>query len=69
MILMLSSFVLFRQVYLFVMANFICNEIIPIAMAYPAGWLLCSLASAIYYRRTPLDRYRVVESPAKSSGE
>ncbi len=68
MVLMLCSFVLFRQVYLFVMANYICNEIIPIAMAYPAGWLLCSLASAIYYRRTPLDRYRVVESPVKNSG-
>ena len=69
MVLMLGSFVLFRQVYLYVMANFICNQIIPIAMAYPAGWLLCSLASAIYYRRTPLDRYRVVESSAQSSGE
>ena len=68
MVLMLGSFVLFRQVYLYVMANFICNQIIPIAMAYPAGWLLCSLASAIYYRRTPLDRYRVVESSDQSSG-
>ena len=67
MILMLSSFVLFRQTYLFVMANYICNEIIPIAMAYPAGWLVCSLASAIYYHKTPLDRYRIVEAQRKET--
>ena len=67
MVLMLSSFVLFRQAYLFIMANYICNEIIPIAMAYPAGWLVCSLASAIYYHRTPLDRYRVVEPQRKET--
>ena len=67
MVLMLGSFVLFRPVYLFVMANYICNEIVPIAMAYPAGWLVCSLASAIYYHKTPLDRYRVVEPERKES--
>ena len=68
MVMMLASFVLFRQTYLFVMANFISNTLIPIAMAYPAGWLVCSLANTVYYRRTPLDRYRVVESsPADRS--
>ena len=49
MIIMLSSFVLFRQIYLFMMANFICNEIIPIGMSYPAGWLMCSAITTIYY--------------------
>ena len=48
MIIMLSSFVGFRQIYLYVMSQ-ICNEIIPIAMAYPAGWLLCSLLTGIVY--------------------
>ncbi len=48
MVIMLASFVLFRQVYLFFMSR-VCNEIIPIAMAYPAGWLLCSLATTLYY--------------------
>ena len=61
MFIMLGSFVLFRQIYLYVMANYICNEIVPIAMAYPAGWLLCSLINAIYYYTTPLDRHVVVE--------
>ena len=65
MFIMLGTFVLFRQVYLYVMANYICNEIVPIAMAYPAGWLLCSLINAIYYYTTPLDRHLVVEPGRK----
>ena len=65
MFIMLGSFVLFRQIYLYVMANYICNEIVPIAMAYPAGWLLCSLINGIYYYKTPLDRHVVVEPGRK----
>ena len=60
MYIMLGSFVVFRQIYLFVMAR-ICNEIIPIAMSYPAGWLLCSLATTIYFYRAKLGRTRLVE--------
>ena len=54
MIIMLSSFVAFRQIYLFAMSK-ICYEIIPIAMAYPAGWLLCSLLTGIVYRISTRD--------------
>ena len=61
MIIMLLSFVLFRQIYLFVMANFISNEIIPIAMGYPAGWFMCSMLTAIYYHKTNLSKTRIVE--------
>ena len=60
MVIMLASFVAFRQVYLFTMAR-ICNEIIPIAMSYPAGWLLCSLLTAVYYHKAQLGRSRLVE--------
>ncbi len=60
MIIMLGSFVVFRQCYLFVMANFICNEIIPIAMGYPAGWAICSLATLIYYKKTDLSKTKLV---------
>jgi Na+-driven multidrug efflux pump len=60
MIIMLCSFVFFRQIYLFVMSR-ICNEIIPIAMGYPAGWLLCSLACAIYFYNAKLTKTRLVE--------
>ena len=60
MVIMLTSFVLFRQAYLFCMSQ-ICNEIIPIAMSYPAGWLLCSTLSTIYYHRVNLGKNRLVE--------
>jgi len=58
----LISFVLFRRVYLYIMATFISNTHIPIAMAYPAGWLLCSLMYYIYYKNVKLEKSRVVEN-------
>ena len=60
MFIMLLSFVAFRQVYLFAMSH-ICNEIIPMAMSYPAGWLLCSALTIFYYRRVQLSKTRLVE--------
>ena len=60
MFIMLGSFVLFRQLYLYVMSNFISNTIVPIALAYPAGWLLCSTLTVIHYSRTDLEKTRVV---------
>jgi Na+-driven multidrug efflux pump len=60
MIIMLLSFVGFRQLYLFAMSQ-ICYEIIPIALGYPAGWLVCSLITAIYYHRTGLSKNRLAE--------
>ena len=58
---MLGSFVVFRQIYLYITANFISNEIIPIALSYPAGWFVCSVATLIYYRHCRLDKHRLVE--------
>ena len=60
MFIMLGSFVAFRQVYLFAMSR-ICNEIIPIAMSYPAGWLMCSLLTILYYRKASLNKTKLVE--------
>ena len=60
MLIMISGFVVFRQIYLFFMSR-ICNEIIPIAMSYPAGWLVCSLLSAIYFHKAQLGKSRLVE--------
>ena len=51
MVMMLSSFVVFRQIYLYVMAHCISNTVLPIIMSYPAGWLLCSAMTLVYYRR------------------
>ncbi len=51
MVFMISSFVVFRQIYLYVMSHYISNTVVPILMGYPAGWLLCSAMTLIYYRR------------------
>jgi len=54
MYIMLGSFVVFRQVYLFVVSNFISNTILPLAMGYPAGWAVCSIALTLYYHKAHL---------------
>jgi putative MATE family efflux protein len=51
MIFMLSSFVVFRQIYLYVTSHYISNTVLPIIMSYPAGWLLCSVLTLLYYHR------------------
>lgn len=69
MVIMLFSFVLFRQGYLYITANFICNEIIPIAMSYPAGWFVCSALTLFYFRKAKLSNSRLVDdepAPVKS---
>ncbi len=60
MVIMLGSFVVFRQIYLYVVANFVANEIVPIAMSYPAGWFVCSVATLIYYTHYKFDSHRIV---------
>ena len=49
MVFMLSSFVLFRQIYLYVVSNYVSNTILPISMAYPAGWIVASVITVAYY--------------------
>ena len=61
MIIMLSSFVGFRQIYLYIMANHISNTEIPIAMSYPAGWIVCSLLVFTYYKFAKLEKSRLVK--------
>ena len=51
MIIMLFSFVIFRQIYLYVISHTL-NSVALIALGYPAGWLVCSLIMAIYFRRS-----------------
>ncbi len=61
MVILLCSFVFFRQAYLYIMANYISNTIIPIGMAYPAGWLLASILTLIYFKKAKLNKNRLVE--------
>lgn len=51
MLIMLFSFVLFRQIYLFCISR-IVSSIIPIALGYPIGWLMCSLLMTIYFKKS-----------------
>lgn len=62
MMVTLGCLVGFRQVYLYVMANYICNEVIPIAMSFPAGWVLSSAIVLIYFLRTNLADSRLVDN-------
>ena len=61
MIIMLLSFVVFRQIYLYVVSTYIANEVIPIAMSYPAGWLLASILTLIYYHRVKFTKSTLIE--------
>ena len=49
MFIMLFSFVAFRQIYLFT-ASHITDSFYPIAFAYPAGSIVCTLIMAVYFR-------------------
>jgi len=56
-VIMLFSFVLFRQAYLFVNKLLFAGTetyTYGIAFAYPMGWLLCSVLTIIVYRRSVL---------------
>ncbi len=62
MIIMLSSFVAFRQIYLFVISRVI-NTPVAIAFGYPIGWLIASAATFIYYKKvglTPKAKKKIV---------
>lgn len=60
MVIMLASYVAFRQVYLFVMSR-VWNEVLPIVLSYPVGWIVCTLILAIYYHRVNLGKSRLVD--------
>ena len=61
MFIMLGSFVLFRQIYLFCITHFVSNTIVPVALGYPAGWLVCSAVAALYFRFAHWEKHRVVQ--------
>lgn len=50
MVIMLGSFVLFRQIYLFVVSNYVSNTVVAISLGYPFGWLLCSILMLVFYK-------------------
>ncbi len=60
MIVNLASYVGFRQLYLYVTANFISNTVVPIIFSYPAGWLVSMVVYIIYYNVRGLSSKNVV---------
>lgn len=60
-IIMLSSLVLFRQLYLFIVSNYITNTVIWIALVYPAGWFIYSILMTIYYHQADLESSTVIQ--------
>ena len=48
-LIMLGSFVVFRQIYLMVTYK-VWGTILPVALGYPAGWVVCSVLLLLYYR-------------------
>lgn len=61
MFIMLGCFVVFRQIYLFLMTRFVCNTITVVALGYPAGWLLCSIATYFYFKKSNFEKHRIVD--------
>lgn len=50
MLVMLFSYVLFRQIYLYVVTQFI-NTPAVVGFGYPLGWIVCSLLTSYFYFR------------------
>ena len=69
MIIMLGSFVVFRQTYLFVVSKFISNTILPIAMGFPSGWVLSAVITIIYYKKVGLKMPERKKRKAKTATE
>ncbi len=65
MIIMLSSFIGVRQIYLYVMSTFISNELLPVGFGYPVGWMVCAAATVIYYRHFDFGKAKVSAKYAK----
>lgn len=49
MVIMLLSYVLFRQIYLYLITK-VMNNPYTVALGYPAGWIVCSLLTWLYYK-------------------
>lgn len=62
-ILMLLSFVLSRQIYLFIVSR-VHNTEIMIGLGYPVGWLIASILVGIYFYSCPYFKKNAQKTPA-----
>ncbi|WP_022763374.1 MULTISPECIES: MATE family efflux transporter [unclassified Butyrivibrio] len=49
MVIMIATFVVIRQIYLFVLTHFIVNDPKWVGFGYPVGWMCCCVIELIYY--------------------
>ena len=49
MIIMLSTFVALRQIYLFFVTRFVANTPLLVGFGYPVGWMACCIIELLYY--------------------
>lgn len=54
MVIMLGSFVVFRQAFLLFNKLVLGNSILGVTLAYPMGWILCSVLLTICYKKSAL---------------
>jgi putative MATE family efflux protein len=64
MLVMIGSFVVFRQIYLLV-NRLLGNSFLAVSLAYPVGWVLCSTLLTILYFRSPLGKAKRMEPPGE----
>lgn len=57
-IISMCSFVFFRQLYLYVVSR-LTDSLLFVALGYPAGWIVCSIAMYIYFRSVDIAKYKV----------
>jgi len=55
MMIMIFSFVIFRQLYLYV-ATLLSNEFFFVGFSYPLGWIMAAILLFIAYRHSALCR-------------
>lgn len=67
MLIMISTFVGFRQAYLFLISNYVSNELLPLALGYPAGWFACCVCFILYYRRYQFGKNSVIQNKEELS--
>ncbi|MEG1548078.1 MAG: MATE family efflux transporter [Clostridia bacterium] len=68
MIIMLSSFVAFRQIYLYV-SKLLGGGLEFVALSYPVGWVMCGILMFIFYRRSTLGRLGGRKNKPVTGGE
>ncbi len=49
MVIMIASFVVIRQIYLFVLTHYIVNDAMWVGFGYPVGWMTCCAIEVTYF--------------------